>query len=159
MSSRSPFRGLVSSLADEPAARGSASADVRSEDNLVRLGAVAGDGDRLEPLRAYLKRILLPSECESVEPMAPKLDPRQVDDGTNPWITSWRTHRGTSPPTPVNLAVTALAKYGLGEPDRALEELKALRSRIEDPEWEADSMGVALKKEAESLLAGANPRK
>ncbi len=45
---------------------------------LMRLGAVLGHADRREPLRAYVTGLLLPGERKSVEPMAAKVDPRQV---------------------------------------------------------------------------------
>jgi SRSO17 transposase len=45
---------------------------------VTRLAAAVGHADRLEPLRAYVTGLLLPGERKSVEPMAAKVDPRQV---------------------------------------------------------------------------------
>lgn len=43
-----------------------------------RLDAAMGHADRAEPLRAYIKGLLLPGERKSIEPMAAKIDPRRV---------------------------------------------------------------------------------
>jgi SRSO17 transposase len=43
-----------------------------------RLAAAVRHADRQEPLRAYLEGLLLPGERKSVEPMAAKVDPRNV---------------------------------------------------------------------------------
>src|SRR3954454_6094930 len=45
---------------------------------LERLTAAVGHVDRHEPLRVYLEGLLLPGERKSVEPMAAKVDPRNV---------------------------------------------------------------------------------
>ncbi len=50
----------------------------RLEMYFEKLNAVIGHADRGEPLRAYLKGLLLPGERKSVEPMAAKIDPRRV---------------------------------------------------------------------------------
>ena len=53
-----------------------------SEQNLMayleRLTAAVGHADRHEPLRVYLEGLLLPGERKSVEPMAARIDPRNV---------------------------------------------------------------------------------
>ena len=46
---------------------------------VARLGEVIGHADRREPLRAYMAGLLLPGERKSVEPMAAKVDPRNVE--------------------------------------------------------------------------------
>jgi len=45
---------------------------------LERLTAAVGHADRHEPLRVYLEGLLLPGERKSVEPMAARIDPRNV---------------------------------------------------------------------------------
>ena len=45
---------------------------------LERLTAAVGHADRQEPLRVYLEGLLLPGERKSVEPMAARIDPRNV---------------------------------------------------------------------------------
>ncbi len=45
---------------------------------MSRLGQVLGHADRREPLRAYLTGLLLSGERKSVEPMAARIDPGQV---------------------------------------------------------------------------------
>ena len=45
---------------------------------LERLMAAVGHADRHEPLRVYLEGLLLPGERKSVEPMAARIDPRNV---------------------------------------------------------------------------------
>lgn len=50
----------------------------RLQDYLEALANAIGHADRREPLRAYLQGLLLPGERKSVEPMAAKIDPRQV---------------------------------------------------------------------------------
>src|SRR6185436_5154081 len=55
-----------------------ANTDDRFGEYLTRLGEVIGHADRREPLRAYLAGLLLPGERKSVEPMAAKVDPRNV---------------------------------------------------------------------------------
>lgn len=45
---------------------------------LDRLTAAVGHADRHEPLRVYLEGLLLPGERKSVEPMAARIDPRNV---------------------------------------------------------------------------------
>lgn len=50
----------------------------RLESYLDDLGQAVGHADRREPLRAYLQGLLLPGERKSVEPMAAKVDPRNV---------------------------------------------------------------------------------
>jgi SRSO17 transposase len=61
---------------------------------LERLTAVVGHADRHEPLRVYLEGLLLPGERKSVEPMAARIDPRNVPSrhqsmhhfvATSPW--------------------------------------------------------------------------
>src|SRR5258707_2449615 len=42
------------------------------------LGNAAGHADRIEPLKAYCKGLLLPGERKSVEPMAARLAPGNV---------------------------------------------------------------------------------
>jgi len=69
-----------------------------SEQNLMayleRLTAAVGHADRHEPLRVYLEGLLLPGERKSVEPMAARIDPRNVRSrhqsmhhfvATSPW--------------------------------------------------------------------------
>ena len=46
---------------------------------VARLSDVIGHADRREPLRAYMASLLLPGERKSVEPMAAKVDPRNVE--------------------------------------------------------------------------------
>ena len=43
-----------------------------------RLAEQLGHADRLQPLRGYLTGLLLPGERKSIEPMAAKIDPRNV---------------------------------------------------------------------------------
>jgi SRSO17 transposase len=50
----------------------------RFDEYVNRLAEQLGHADRLEPLRAYLTGLLLPGERKSVEPMAAKVDPRNV---------------------------------------------------------------------------------
>jgi SRSO17 transposase len=50
----------------------------RLADYIDRLAAAVGHADRREPLRAYVAGLLLPGERKSVEPMAAKVDPRNV---------------------------------------------------------------------------------
>jgi SRSO17 transposase len=45
---------------------------------LERLTAAVGHADRHEPLRVYLQGLLLPGERKSIEPMAARIDPRNV---------------------------------------------------------------------------------
>jgi SRSO17 transposase len=45
---------------------------------LERLTTAVGHADRHEPLRVYLEGLLLPGERKSVEPMAARIDPRNV---------------------------------------------------------------------------------
>jgi SRSO17 transposase len=45
---------------------------------LERLTMAVGHADRHEPLRVYLEGLLLPGERKSVEPMAARIDPRNV---------------------------------------------------------------------------------
>jgi len=45
---------------------------------LERLTAAVGHADRHEPLQVYLEGLLLPGERKSVEPMAARIDPRNV---------------------------------------------------------------------------------
>jgi SRSO17 transposase len=61
---------------------------------LERLTAAVGHADRHEPLRVYLEGLLLPGERKSVEPMAARVDPRNVRSrhqsmhhfvATSPW--------------------------------------------------------------------------
>lgn len=59
-------------------ARNPASTEGRFAEYLARLGEVIGHADRREPLRAYMAGLLLPGERKSVEPMAAKIDPRNV---------------------------------------------------------------------------------
>src|SRR4051812_5658357 len=63
---------------------------------LERLTAAVGHVDRHEPLRVYLEGLLLPGERKSVEPMAARIDPRNVRSrhqsmhhfvATSPWDT------------------------------------------------------------------------
>jgi SRSO17 transposase len=60
-------------------ARKLANTEARFAEYLTRLGEVVGHADRREPLRAYMAGLLLPGERKSVEPMAAKLDPRNVE--------------------------------------------------------------------------------
>ena len=46
---------------------------------VAQLGEVIGHADRREPLRAYMAGLLLPGERKSVEPMAARVDPRNVE--------------------------------------------------------------------------------
>ncbi len=46
---------------------------------VAKLGEVIGHADRREPLRAYMAGLLLPGERKSVEPMAARIDPRNVE--------------------------------------------------------------------------------
>jgi len=55
-----------------------ANTDDRFGEYLTRLGEVIGHADRREPLRAYMAGLLLPGDRKSVEPMAAKVDPRNV---------------------------------------------------------------------------------
>ena len=59
-------------------AKNDASAASRFEEYVKRIAATLNHADRLEPLRAYLTGLLLPGERKSVEPMAARVDPRQV---------------------------------------------------------------------------------
>ena len=43
-----------------------------------QLAAVLGHRDRHEPLRAYITGLCLPGERKSIEPMAARVDPRQM---------------------------------------------------------------------------------
>jgi SRSO17 transposase len=61
---------------------------------LERLIAAVGHADRHEPLRVYLEGLRLPGERKSVEPMAARIDPRNVPSrhqsmhhfvATSPW--------------------------------------------------------------------------
>jgi SRSO17 transposase len=61
---------------------------------LERLTVAVGHADRHEPLRVYLEGLLLPGERKSVEPMAARIDPRNVRSrhqsmhhfvATSPW--------------------------------------------------------------------------
>lgn len=56
-----------------------AKTEERFGEYLARLGEVVGHADRREPLRAYMAGLLLPGERKSVEPMAAKVDPRNVE--------------------------------------------------------------------------------
>jgi SRSO17 transposase len=56
-----------------------AKTEERFGEYLARLGEVIGHADRREPLRAYMAGLLLPGERKSVEPMAAKVDPRNVE--------------------------------------------------------------------------------
>ena len=60
-------------------ARKLAVTEERFRDYLERLFGAIGHADRREPLRAYVAGLLLPGERKSVEPMAAKLDPRNVE--------------------------------------------------------------------------------
>jgi SRSO17 transposase len=60
-------------------ARKLANTEERFGEYLARLGEVIGHADRREPLRAYMAGLLLPGERKSVEPMAAKVDPRNVE--------------------------------------------------------------------------------
>jgi SRSO17 transposase len=53
-------------------------AEERFERYLDLLSAAIGHADRAEPLRAYTTGLMLPGERKSVEPMAARLDPRNV---------------------------------------------------------------------------------
>jgi SRSO17 transposase len=61
---------------------------------LERLTVAVGHADRHEPLRVYLEGLLLPGDRKSVEPMAARVDPRNVPSrhqsmhhfvATSPW--------------------------------------------------------------------------
>jgi SRSO17 transposase len=54
------------------------SSQPRFEEYLERLAAVLGHADRREPLRGYLVGLCLPGERKSIEPMAARVDPRNV---------------------------------------------------------------------------------
>jgi SRSO17 transposase len=56
----------------------SASSEKRFQLYINRLAGVLGHADRQEPLRLYTTGLLLPGERKSVEPMAARLDPRNV---------------------------------------------------------------------------------
>jgi SRSO17 transposase len=56
----------------------SAASEQRFQQYLDRLAGVLGHADRQEPLRLYTTGLLLPGERKSVEPMAARLDPRNV---------------------------------------------------------------------------------
>jgi SRSO17 transposase len=60
-------------------ARKLANTEERFGEYLTRLGETIGHADRREPLRAYMAGLLLPGERKSVEPMAAKVDPRNVE--------------------------------------------------------------------------------
>lgn len=55
-----------------------AAARRRFDEYLTRLAHSVGHADRRGPLEAYLTGLLLPGERKSVEPMAAKVEPRQV---------------------------------------------------------------------------------
>ena len=59
-------------------ARNVAATESRFTEYLEQLFEAVGHADRREPLRAYLAGLLLPGERKSVEPMAAKIDPRNV---------------------------------------------------------------------------------
>jgi len=50
----------------------------RFQDYLKRLGDALGDADRREPLQAYVTALCLPGQRKSAEPMAARIDPRNV---------------------------------------------------------------------------------
>jgi SRSO17 transposase len=56
----------------------STSSEKRFQQYVGRLADVLGHADRHEPLRLYTTGLLLPGERKSVEPMAARLDPRNV---------------------------------------------------------------------------------
>jgi SRSO17 transposase len=56
----------------------SASSEKRFQHYVDLLAGVLGHADRHEPLRLYTTGLLLPGERKSVEPMAARLDPRNV---------------------------------------------------------------------------------
>ncbi len=56
-----------------------AKTEERFAEYLTHLAEVVGHADRREPLRAYMAGLLLPGERKSVEPMAAKIDPRNVE--------------------------------------------------------------------------------
>lgn len=60
-------------------ARKLAKTEERFAEYLDRLFAAVGHADRREPLRAYMAGLMLPGERKSVEPMAAKIDPRNVE--------------------------------------------------------------------------------
>jgi SRSO17 transposase len=83
------FNGLLvllchKSLAfsDRAMARGAMAKRAKGAERLElyceKLDAAIGHADRREPLRAYVKGLLLPGERKSVEPMAARIDPRRV---------------------------------------------------------------------------------
>jgi SRSO17 transposase len=53
-------------------------AEERFEHYIELLTEVIGHADRAEPLQAYTTGLILPGERKSVEPMAARLDPRNV---------------------------------------------------------------------------------
>lgn len=59
-------------------AKSSSSAQARFDAYLERLCDVLGHVDRREPLRAYVRGLLLPGDRKSIEPMAARVDPRHV---------------------------------------------------------------------------------
>jgi SRSO17 transposase len=60
-------------------ARKPVATEERFQDYIARLFTAVSHADRREPLRAYLAGLLLPGERKSVEPMAAKIDPRNVE--------------------------------------------------------------------------------
>src|SRR3974377_188669 len=57
-------------------ARSKAGGEKRLEEYVQKLGEAIGHADRHEPLRAYLRGLLLAGERKSGEPMAARVDPR-----------------------------------------------------------------------------------
>jgi SRSO17 transposase len=55
-----------------------AGSEVRFQAYLSTLSEVIGHADRIEPLHRYCTGLLLPGERKSIEPMAARLDPLQV---------------------------------------------------------------------------------
>ena len=60
-------------------ARKSVATEERFQEFITRLFGAVGHADRREPLRAYVAGLLLPGERKSVEPMAARIDPRNVE--------------------------------------------------------------------------------
>jgi SRSO17 transposase len=58
--------------------QGRATPEERFEHYVALLTEVVGHADRAEPLRAYTTGLMLPGERKSVEPMAARVDPRNV---------------------------------------------------------------------------------
>src|SRR5690242_18878468 len=65
---------MIKSLSVSPCA----GSKVRFQPYKRTLPKELGHADRIDPLRPYCTRLLLPGERKSIEPMAARLDPRHV---------------------------------------------------------------------------------